>query len=180
MNDIQKTKEELIIELQELKQKHDSLQLSFEKGLDEKNDEKLMLEKLIKSSEDFIQYIDGNSYDKILQVILEISGATYAVLNIFDDNGLDFTTVANAGISENIKKVSSFLGFNVINKHWTRDIKREEKTKNHAITRFEHLHELAGNIISKNIIQTIEKVFGIDETFVVKTAKNNLVLGDFT
>jgi ribosome-associated toxin RatA of RatAB toxin-antitoxin module len=180
MNDTNKTKEELIVELQELKQEHNSLKASFEKGLEEKNDEKRMLEKLIKLSEDFIQYSDDNSYDKILQVILEISGATYAVLNIFDENGLDFTTVANAGINENIKKVSSFLGFNVINKHWKRDILREEKTKVNTITHFEHLHELTGNVISKNVIQSVEKIFGIDEAYIVKTVKNNKVLGDFT
>ena len=34
MNDTQKTKEELIIELQELKQKHNSLLVSYEKGLE--------------------------------------------------------------------------------------------------------------------------------------------------
>ena len=180
MNDTNKTKEDLIVELQELKQEHNSLKASFEKGLEEKNDEKRMLEKLIKSSEDFIEYSDNNSYEKILQVILEISGATYAVLNVFDDNGLEFTTVAYTGISENIKKVSSFLGFDIFNKHWNRDLVREEKTKEHTITRFEFLHDLSGNVLSKNIIQTIERIFRIQETFVVKTTKNNLVLGDFT
>ncbi|MFZ4724888.1 MAG: PAS domain-containing protein, partial [Paludibacter sp.] len=78
------------------------------------------------------------------------------------------------------KKVSSFLGFDIFNKHWNRDLVREKKTKEHTITRFDYLHELAGNVLSKNIIQTIEKIFGIKETFVVKTTKNNLVLGDFT
>jgi PAS domain S-box-containing protein len=57
---------------------------------------------------------------------------------------------------------------------------REEKTKEHTITRFDFLHDLSGNVLSKNIIQTIEKIFGIEEAYVVKTTKNNLVLGDFT
>jgi PAS domain S-box-containing protein len=180
MNDTQKTKEELLLELEELKQKHNSLSKTIEIGLSEKNEEKRLLEKLINSSEDFIQFSDSTPYDKIIQIILEISGANYAVLNIFDENGLEFTTVAFTGISENIKKVSAFLGFDIINKHWNRDLNREEKTKKHTITRFEHLHDLAGNVLSKNIIQTIEKIFGVQEAFVVKTVKNNLVLGDFT
>jgi hypothetical protein len=180
VNNQDKTKGELIAELEELQQAHNFLKVSFNKGLDEKKEDNRMLEKLINVSKDFIQFSDSTSYDKILQIILDLSGASYAALNLFDDNGLEFTTVALAGINENIKKAASFLGFDVVHKHWKQDVVREEKIKENTITRFEHLYELTGHVISKKIIQSVEKVFGIQETFVVKTEKNKQALGDFT
>ncbi|MEI7501615.1 MAG: PAS domain S-box protein, partial [Bacteroidota bacterium] len=174
MNYQNKTKEELIKELQEVQQKYGSLNATFEK-------EKIILAKLINAAEEFIQFSSAaHDYTKMLQIIHDISGAKYAVLNIFDDNGLDFTTVAFAGINENIEKVSSFLGFDIVKKHWKHDPLRDEKTKQQTITRFVHLHDLVGDIISKSAIYLIEKTFSLGETFVVKIVKENKTLGDFT
>ncbi len=177
----EKTKDELIIELGEIKQKYDSLKTTFEKSLAAKENEKLILEKLIDASEDFIQFRDATpDYNKISQIILDISGAKYVSFNIFDDNGLDFTTVALVGITENFKKGIALLGFNVIGTHWKHDPFRAEKTKQQNITRFGHLYELTGNVISKNAVFLVEITFGLGEVFIVKIVKEDKVLGDFT
>jgi PAS domain S-box-containing protein len=176
-----KTNEELKIELQDLQGKYNLLKTTFEKTLDDKEDEKIFLEKLINASEELIQFHeDTHNYSKILQIMLDISGAKYGALNIFDSNGLDFTTVAIEGVNENLKKIGSLLGFDLINKHWKHDAFRAEMTKNSTITRYEYLHDLTNDVISKTIIHLVEKTFNLGETFIVKVSKENKVLGDFT
>jgi len=169
-----KTKEQLIKELRELQKMHNSLKSTVEKEPGGKKDEDAVLKRLILAAEEFIEFTDDiPDYNKILQIVLDISGAKYASLNIFDENGLGFTTVALKGINKNILRGLDFLGFEVKNKHWKHDPVRAEKTRDQAITRFMHLHELTGDVIPRNAIYLIEKTFSIEETFVVKIVKDN-------
>jgi len=179
MNIQEKSKEEIILELQELQQKYELLKAKLIKEPDEM--EMQILQKLIGVSEEFIQFKDSKpDYNKILQDILDISGAKYASFNIFDENGLHFTTTAIVGIKENIKKGLSFLGFNAVNKQWQHNQSRAEKIKNQAITEFDHLHELTADSIPKGVIQILEKTFNIEKVYVVKIVKEDKNIGDFT
>jgi len=101
-------------------------------------------------------------------------------LNIFDENGLDFTTVALSGVKEHITKASSYLGFEIINKKWKYNSVREGKTKENSITKFESWMELSGYSIPKPVSAFIERTFNLGELFVVKVSKNNQVIGDFS
>jgi len=181
MNDKNKTKKELIKELQVLEQTHNSLKARLQEELADKEEEDSILKKLIQAAQEFIEFReDSPNFNKLLQIVFDISGAKYAALNIFDDNGLDFTTVALVGINKNIIKGISILGFEVLNKHWIHDPHRASKIKQQIITRFIHLNELTSDVIPKNVIYLIEKIFSIDETFIIKIVKENKVLGDFT
>jgi PAS domain S-box-containing protein len=173
--------EELHGELLEIQEKYNSLKSIFEKEMIDKKDEKIILEKLIIASEELIQLQENpNNFGKILQMMLDISGASYAALNIFDANGLDFRTVAVAGLNENLKKGMSFLGFDLIGKHWSHDPLRAQKTKNKTITRYERLHDLTNDVISRTVVLLLEKTFNLGDTFIVKVSKQDKVLGDFT
>ena len=181
MNNTDKADEDIFLALKELQQKYDSLKASFDIEINVKEREKHILDMLVNISKDFIKFqANIPDYNKIAQIMLEISGAKYGVLNIFDDNGRDFTTAATAGITENFKEGLSLLGFNVLNKRWKYDPFREEKTKSQIITTFEHLYNLTGNVISKKVIQLVEKTFDVRETCVVKVFKEDKSLGDFT
>src|SRR5664280_1310702 len=153
MNDKNKTKEELIKELQVLEQTHNSLKARLQEELADKEEEDSILKKLIQAAQEFIEFReDSPNFNKLLQIVFDISGAKYAALNIFDDNGLDFTTVALVGINKNIIKGISILGFEVLNKHWIHDPHRASKIKQQIITRFMHLNELTRDVIPKNVI----------------------------
>ncbi len=176
-----KTKEELIRELEEVQHKYNSLEAAYIKDREVKEQEKQILEKLIHASGEFIVFQDNTcDYAKILDNILAISGAKYASFNIFDREGLDFTSVSISGIKDIYKNAMSFLGFDPVNKHWKHDPFRAEMTKDKAITRFDSLHQLTRDVISKNAVHLLEKTFSLGETYVVKIAKDNQVLGDFT
>jgi PAS domain S-box-containing protein len=119
-------------------------------------------------------------YQQIVESMKTISGAKYLAFNIFEKNGLDFTTVAISGINEHIQKGIKILGFEIVGKKWKHDANKAEKTKDNIISRFKNLHELTGAVISKPIITLIEKTFKIGEIAVVKIFKGEKSLGDFT
>lgn len=175
------TKSKLLEDYEQLLQKYDSLQVMSDIVIDTSEREKKVLEQLIAISKEFIQFQDEvPDYHKICDVMLDISGAKYVTLNIFDDNGLDFTSVAMVGIKENIKKAISFLGFNLENKKWKHDPVRAKKTQEQTITQFKHVSDLSGKIIPPHIIRLIEKTFNLGETYVVKISNEQKVYGDFT
>lgn len=142
--------------------------------------ENMLKRTLLESSGLIENTTDGIDFQKILDTILGLSGAKYAGFNMFDDEGLDFTTVALSGIKENIMKASSYLGFDIINKKWKHDPVRTERINDKTITRFESLHELADFSIPDSISKIIEKTFDIGEAIIVKIKKENKAIGDFT
>jgi PAS domain-containing protein len=181
MRNFLKSKFALISELKEIQNKYSALKEKYDRGLSEKEKEKILLEKLINSSEQLIQYSDNNpDFVEILKIASDISGAKYGAFNVFDENGLDFTTVAIFGVKENLLRASSLLGFDLVNKHWDHDPNRAEKTKHHTISNYKALHDLTGEVLPKGIIFLLEKTFSLGETIIVKITKENKVLGDFT
>ena len=119
-------------------------------------------------------------YDFITSKAKEISGAKYAVLNKFDRNGKDFTTLSVAGINQHIKKATSILGFDVVGKKWDYDPERQRKISEQQTTVFQHVGELIGRTLSETTGRIISSTFQIGETVLVKTTKNGVMVGDFT
>ncbi len=139
-------------------------------------------EKLIaETSKYFLQNPEKEpDYQKICNDLLAITNAKYIALNILDDNGKDFTTVAISGIDKHIKKVSELLGFEIAGKKWKYDPVRAEKIKNKQITRFKRISDLTGDIFPKKTITLIENFFKAGEIAVIKIMKEERFLGDFT
>lgn len=180
-NESQPSMDELQNRILFLKKENDLLKINLELQIAEKNNEKSLISKISKISEELIQYSDTKpDYTKITEGILEISGARYASFNLFDDNNCDFTTVAVSGINENIKLACTYFGFSFDNKKWPEDEFRAEKTKNKIITEFETLHDLSNSVLSKSIVLLLEKTFNLGKIYIVKIEKDNKTLGDFT
>jgi len=135
---------------------------------------------LFESTELFDNNSEGIDYSKISDIILKISGAKYASFNIFDDTGHDLTTVAVSGIQEQIRMASHYFGFDMMNKKWKFDPVRDKKTKDNPITKFESFSDLSSFSVSKKVSTLLNKLFNLGECYVVKVAKNNITIGDFT
>lgn len=142
---------------------------------------KNVLNKLLYASTDFIDSSsDAVSYSKLTDTILEISGAKYATFNLLDEQELEYTTVAISGLNDGLLRTKSVFGYELVNKKWKYDALKAKRIKNNVITKFETIHDLAENILSKTFTRLIEKTFHIGETFVVKISKNDKLIGDFT
>ena len=66
-------------------------------------------------------------YQQIVDGMQAVSCAKYLAFNLFDKNGLDFTTVALSGNKDHIKKAGDILGFKIIGKKWKHDPERAKK-----------------------------------------------------
>lgn len=119
-------------------------------------------------------------YQFIADSFLEISGAKYLSFNIFDENGLDFTTVAVSGLKESILKFTSIIGYDIVNKKWKHDTIRAPRMKDEMINIFDSLSELTSNVFPKPISTLLEQTFHIGKVAIVKITKNNTAIGDFT
>jgi PAS domain S-box-containing protein len=137
--------------------------------------------KLLEFTEDFLgDHQKALDYQKITDNVLKISGAKYAVFNLFEENGKDFRTVALAGIKDHILKASKILGLKLIGKKWSYDKQREQKTIGKTISKFSALSELTDKVLPKQIVSSLEKQFDIGETIVAKITTRGKTLGDFT
>jgi PAS domain S-box-containing protein len=149
--------------------------------LEEKMEEKIILEKLVAISEEFLQSNESElNYQKITDNILDISGAKYAGFNLYDKEGSKSITVAFSAPETILKKISSLLGFKLVGKKWEHNPALTEKIKSHTITHFSTLSEIAGDFIAKPLRLLLEKTFNFGEVVIVKILKKNVMLGDFT
>ena len=143
--------------------------------------EKEALARLQIVSEKYLENSDLSlDFQKITDDLLEITGARYAVFNLFEADGQQFRTISIAGLSDQIRKANSFLGFDLSGKLWPRDEKREEKIKNQTITRFASLLDLTGEGLPQVTLHLMVKIFGLGEVVVAKIATSEQALGDFT
>jgi signal transduction histidine kinase/CheY-like chemotaxis protein/HPt (histidine-containing phosphotransfer) domain-containing protein len=136
---------------------------------------------VINSSQEFLgNSNDSIDYKKLCDDFLTVCQAKYVSFNLFDENGKDFTTVAFSGVNKHFRKAIDQLGFEIVGKKWFYDPVRADKIKGSNLVRFTNLHDLTGSVLPENIIKSIERLFGVGETCVLKIMKDGLMLGDFT
>ncbi len=119
-------------------------------------------------------------FSRLTEFIRNISGADYAVLNKYEINGKNFTTVAVTGINKNLEKAASIVGFDFTGKKWDYDPERESKIQKQQTTFFNSISDITGKTLAKSITRILESTFSIGETVIVKTTKDNVMIGDFT
>ncbi len=139
------------------------------------------MQNIVIASEEFLDMLPEEiDYQKIADQLSEISGAKYVIVNIFEENGQDYTTHAVAGFKDAVRKATKFLGFPLIGKKWPYDPIRYERTREQSITRFENLKDFAGHALPDVVIRLIQSTFNIGDVLLAKIEKEGIVLGDFT
>lgn len=118
-------------------------------------------------------------YQYIVDTMKAITGASFVVFNEFEPDGKDFATMAIAGKMQFIRDASRVLGFQIEGKTWPHDPRREALIRDQKTTHFKGLGDLAGSVISRNIIQALELAFQIGTCSVVKTSAEDVMIGDF-
>ncbi|MDP3388242.1 MAG: diguanylate cyclase [Eubacteriales bacterium] len=137
--------------------------------------------KVIEISKSFLENLDTDiDYNEINDHMRTLSGAKYSVFNLFDENGLDFTTKAISGDYKVLEKVFGFFGYSLIGKGWNHDPVRAKKIESNTVTVFSRLSDLTGDIINKAMIESLEKMYEIGQVAVIKIMNKNQMIGDFT
>ncbi|MDD3077858.1 MAG: PAS domain S-box protein [Paludibacter sp.] len=142
---------------------------------------KELLQNLLDKTSCFIETGNvDNEYDNMLSSICQITGAQYGSFNLYDENGRTFTTKSLYGLELVIDKLTALMGFNPLNKVWNYDAVREEKIRDRIITEFKSFQELTAFALTQKISVVLEDTFGIGSVYVVRIAKKNHTVGDFT
>jgi signal transduction histidine kinase/DNA-binding response OmpR family regulator len=124
-----------------------------------------------------LQNID---YYYIAEQAMLLAGAKYAFLNVFDNKGEGFTTMAFAGIKRHIQKACLILGIEITGKRWKADPVRTKRIKDSNTTIFPTLLSLTGSVLMERRVRLVQKIFGLGPIAIVKTTKNGRMVGDFT
>lgn len=119
-------------------------------------------------------------YQRIAENMRELCGAEYVALNVHDPIGRSYTTAGIAGAPEQIERGVSFLGFDILGTSWEYDPVREKKIADNKTTYFENLTELAAGVLSEQVTSAFAREFNVGGAAIVKTSKDDRVLGDFT
>ncbi|MDF2942195.1 MAG: hypothetical protein K0S01_1053 [Herbinix sp.] len=139
------------------------------------------MEKLIDISEELLLNDEQkNGYQKISDDFLRISGAKYAVFNLFEADGKSFTTKALTGDKGIIKKAIDIIGYQFEGKKWEYNKELAKKIQTQTITKFNSLIELTGKTIPAPLIMLLEKSFNIGEVILIKITMKEIILGDIT
>lgn len=137
--------------------------------------------KIIDVAEMFLsESFSKETYQKIADIAKEISSAKYAVFNLYEENGREYSSVAISGAGDLIQKASDILGFEIGRKKWGENPDKEEKIADSTITCFDTLRALTGETIPLPIVLLIEKTFNTGNIYIAKIVKNEKMLGDFT
>ncbi len=136
---------------------------------------------LVTAARELQQYtLDSVDYQRITDLIREISGAAYAVLNVVDPGGKDFSTVASSGTSRHLQRATEVLGVPLVGRHWPHNPVREERLSGAKTTIFSSIADLAKGGLSANLSTMVASIFDIGPVAVVRTMMNDHTQGDLT
>ncbi|MEI6386605.1 MAG: PAS domain S-box protein, partial [Spirochaetota bacterium] len=139
------------------------------------------IERLLSASERFLEYAGQElDFQKLTDDLLVISGGKFAVLNLFEESGRDFQTLAISGLGESIQKAASILGFELKGKKWPHDEVREARIRDSTITKFASILDLSGTTLARSSLRILERLFDVREVVVARIASKERVFGDFT
>ncbi|MDK2830959.1 MAG: two-component system, sensor histidine kinase and response regulator [Methanolobus sp.] len=143
-------------------------------------EENLKLKKLVAYSEELFQSsADETDYDRITEMMNNISGARYAAFILFDENINAYVTKSVHASNDHIKKASHILNLELVGKVWDKQTGLENKIQNSIITRFSSIHELTKGLFPETPILLLEKTFNTGQTIIANIVRNDFNLGYF-
>ena len=132
--------------------------------------EQLALSRLVGLANDLMQGgVSGElDYQSIADGILELSGAKFAAINIYEEEGKKSVTKAVAGVKNIIRKVCEQLGFELVGREWEIIPERVNAIKEGRLLHFSNLYESASGVLSKNTSFALESLAGVGHVYVIE------------
>jgi len=152
--------------------------VSFREVTLQKN-ENLALTKLAGFAHHSLQNPAGDfSYQAFSDGLLELSGAKFVAINIYEQDGRKTVTKAISGIAGSIRRICDLLGYELTGKAWDMIPERFNAIKEGRLLRFANLYDSASGAIPKKIAVLLEKTFGVGEVYVVEVGFEGETIGD--
>lgn len=122
--------------------------------------------------------VDTINYQNIVDTACDIAGATYAVFNVFEENGKEFTSVAFSGMTPEVQSATSMLGVHFPGQKWPYDALRKVGNKKTNI--FHTINQLTYLYLPKEIVDHFALQFKVNQLVEVKIEKQGRMLGYLT
>ncbi len=153
---------------------------SAARDITDKVEESKCLERMISSSEEFLETSSHINYQRIADTVLSLSGAKYVAFSLYEKDGSSFTTVSISGAPEDIRRAGEVIGVNLVGKKWPREIISNKIIQGQILTEFKDLADLAGDILLKPLMYDVSEIFDVGQVVVAKIAQDHGMQGTFT
>ncbi|WP_240544473.1 HD domain-containing phosphohydrolase [Exiguobacterium algae] len=115
-----------------------------------------------------------------LDQIRDFTGAKAVSLNLMDEDGDHYTTVALSGVDEMIERSLDILGFHPVGKKWPITAERRKLYEQNNPLQFETLDPLIDGVLPKRLVRNLMRIFSFGEIVLFKIEKDGIFYGDLT
>ena len=136
----------------------------------------ILYESAVKFHETTFLNID---YQWIADELLKLSGATFVLTNVFDKEAMKTVTRGFSGLSSKVQKTVNMLGYSVTGKAWDVGEGDFGVMKSKKLVRMGRLHEFSFGRIAPIIVNMIEKVIKLGDSFGIGITYKEDILGSF-
>lgn len=115
-----------------------------------------------------------------LDQIRGFTGAKAVTLNLVDDDGNTYSTVALSGIDELLERSLDVLGFHPVGRKWPMSPKRLKLLEAPSPIIFDDILPLVEGVLPKRLIKNILRIFDLGQVILFKIEKDGVFYGDLT
>lgn len=151
-------------------------QLSLQEKTESLSANTANLSKLLDAAAQFIKPSKTINYDYITNILREITSSKSVIINVYD--GEFSITKSISGIDKIREVTQKYLGFDVLDKKWSRNPQVDKMLLASPINHLDNLTELTKYDFNKNISALIERVFNLGEMILVAIPGNNKIVGN--
>jgi PAS domain S-box-containing protein len=151
-------------------------QLSLQEKTESLSANAANLSKLLDAAAQFIKPSKTINYDYITNILREITSSKSVIINVYD--GEFSITKSISGIDKIREVTQKYLGFDVLDKKWSRNPQVDKMLLASPINHLDNLTELTKYDFNKNISALIERVFNLGEMILVAIPGNNKIVGN--
>ncbi|WP_254281678.1 HD domain-containing phosphohydrolase [Exiguobacterium aurantiacum] len=115
-----------------------------------------------------------------LDQIRDFTGAKAVTLNLMNDDGQTYSTVAISGIDELLERSLDVLGFHPVGKKWPMSRKRIELLELPSPIILDEIDPLLEGVLPKRLVKNILRIFDLGQVILFKIEKDGVFYGDLT
>lgn len=116
----------------------------------------------------------------VLDQIRGFTGAKAVTLNLMDDDGETYSTVALSGVDELLERSLDVLGFHPVGRKWPMSPERVKLLEAPSPIVFDEMLPLVEGVLPKRLVKNILRVFDLGQVVIFKIEKDGIFYGDLT